>query len=184
MNSSTKELFPSEVEFCSDGICSDRIQFLTGIKPSKLESGISRILCTRKFDTIDSRVWFKKTLKNEFALRHALETEFSFWLKSNLQSSNPTSPESFAQEIWHKDSRIWFKNARKWICNATCSRNRIHFLTGIKPSERNRHLQNLMETEVTFWLKTIAENKPSQFEIWHLESRIKNWFQTVLPNRI
>ena len=38
-----------------------------------------------------------KTLENEFALRHALETEFTFGLESNLQSSNLTSRESFEQ---------------------------------------------------------------------------------------
>merc|ERR1712198_45124 len=39
-----------------------------------------------------------KTLENEFALRHAVETEFSFWLESNLQSSNLASPECYALE--------------------------------------------------------------------------------------
>ena len=90
---------------CSDGICSDRIQFLTGIKPSKLESGISRILCTRKLDTTIQE-FGAKALENEFVACHALETEFTFWLESNLQSSNLTSPESYAQE----NLTQWFKS--------------------------------------------------------------------------
>ena len=69
-------------KYVRKGICSascsrKRIHFLTGIKPSELESDISRIFCTRKFDTMIQE-FGSKALENEFAVRHALETEFSF----------------------------------------------------------------------------------------------------------
>ena len=54
--------------------------------------------------------------------------------------------QTFRARIWHlqnllhkkmshNDSWVWFKNARKWICITSCSRDRIQFLIGIKPSE-------------------------------------------------
>ena len=78
---------------CIASCSRDRIHFLTGIKSSELESDISRIFCTRKFDTMIQE-FGSKALENEFVVCHALETEFTFWLESNLQSSNLTSPKS------------------------------------------------------------------------------------------
>ena len=70
---------------CIASCSRDRIQFLTGIKPSELESGISRILCTRKFDATIQE-FGSKALENEFVACHALETKFTFWMESNLQN--------------------------------------------------------------------------------------------------
>ena len=53
----------------------------------------------KKFDTVDLRHWFE-ALQIKLSVRHTSETEVTFWLKTNLQSSNLASRES------HKN---WFQ---------------------------------------------------------------------------
>ena len=85
---------------CSNWICNDscfrkRNHFLTEIKPTKFQPDTSRIKWRRKFDIIHP-TFTPKSVQTEFAVLHTSEKEVTFWLKTNLQSSNLAFQESYA----------------------------------------------------------------------------------------
>ena len=131
---------------CSVSCSRDRIHFLTGIKPSELESDISRIFCTRKFDTMIQE-FGSKALENEFAVRHALETEFTFWLESNLQ------------------------NLESDICRIFCARK---FAATIQEFGQERSKMNLRCVMLSRQNSVFDWNQTFKARIWHLQNLMHN----------
>ena len=85
---------------CGASCFRQRSRFLTEIKPSELESDISRIEWRRKFETIHSRHWFKNC-SNWICAASCFRERIGFWLKSKLQNSNLASRESSGELILH-----------------------------------------------------------------------------------
>ena len=81
--------------FCNVSCFRKINHFLTEIKPTELQPDTSRIKWRRKFDIIHP-TFTPKTVQTEIAVRHTSEKEVTFWLKTNLQSSNLAFQESYA----------------------------------------------------------------------------------------
>ena len=124
------------------------------------------------------------------------------WMNLNLRSPKLACRESYGEKNL---TQLIQKNSSKWICGASCFRDRNRFLTEIKPSEleSDSQLENRMKKKT--WNNSFKKlvqklfklnlrcvmlsrekslfdwNQTFRVRIWHLESRMKNYFYTVLP---